>query len=273
MKRLFALAAALGATLLLSMPRSAVAEEHLRLASTARPGNAGLLDYLNAAFENHYAIKVDLVIADAETALRLGRSGDVDVLLLHEPSAEKRYMADGDGVDRQLVMHSRFVIVGPAADPAKVREAPDAGAAFRRIAETHSQFVSRADNSSTYKKELRIWSKAGIKPRGSWYFATARGASDLLQVADQKQAYALCDRGVYLAETRKLDLPILLQGDPMLVNPYHVIAVNPAKHPQARISLARKYIEFLISGQGQKLIAEFRADGEQLFYPDAAKAH
>lgn len=269
MHRLLWLALWLGPALAVAPPVQA--QQVLRLAAPPGVVDSGVLRHLNPIFEQQHNARVEVTVAATAKALQLGSAGEVDVLLMHAPAEEKRFMADGDGIDQRPVMHADFVIVGPEADPAKVREAKDAAVAFRRIAEARSEFVACAQATAAGAKEREVWELAGLKPAGRWYQKTGQGAAAVLQIADQKQAYALADRGTYLSYRTKLDLPVLLQGDPVLLDPYHVIAVNSARHQGVSIALARKYIEFLTGVEAQKLIGEFRFAGKPLFVPDAAK--
>ncbi len=204
-------------------------------------------------------------------SLKLGQNGDVDVIFVHAPAAEKKFVASGYGVDRAAVMHNDFVLIGPAADPAAVSAGTDAVDALRRIAGSKAVFISRGDESGTHKKEKHLWRTAGITPQGDWYLATGQGMGAVLQIAADKRAYTLTDRGTYIAYRNKLDLKILSAGDPQLFNPYHVIAVNPARYPNAKYQLAKKYIAFVTGKQGQKIIRDYRLGGQQLFYPDVIK--
>jgi tungstate transport system substrate-binding protein len=246
------------------------AEPRLRMSTTTSTENTGLLQAINPVFEKKYGVKVDVIAVGTGKALKLAENGDVDIVLVHDPELEGQFMAAGFGIDRRAVMHNDFVIVGPPSDLANVRQTEMASAAFRNIAQRRATFISRGDESGTHQKEKAIWKEAGIQPGGDWYLAIGQGMGAVLQVADDKQAYALTDRGTYIAYQQMLDLAILLEGDPLLLNPYHVIAVNPARHPHARYDLAKQYVEFITGPVGQRLIRDFRINGQQLFYPDAA---
>lgn len=241
----------------------------LRLATTTSTENSGLLAALHPAFERAHGATVDVIAVGSGKALELARNGDVDVVLAHDPAAEEAFVAEGAGIDRCAVMHNDFVIVGPPADPAGVGAAADAARAFRLIAARAQPFVSRGDQSGTHVKELALWEAAGVAPSGRWYLATGQGMAPVLQIAADKQAYTLADRGTWLALRKRLDLALLHAGDPVLANPYHVILVNPQRHPHVLAALARAYADFLTGPQGQALIGAFRIDGEQLFQPDA----
>jgi tungstate transport system substrate-binding protein len=203
-------------------------------------------------------------------ALELGRRGDADVLWVHDPDAEKRFLAEGHGASRRQVMYNDFVLVGPRADPAGVKGQTSIVKAFTRIARRQARFVSRGDRSGTHQKELAVWARAKIKPRGKWYIASGDGMAAVLRLADEKEAYTLTDRGTYLAQRQQpgLDLAILSQGDPLLVNRYSVIVVNPDKHPGVKVEAARKFADFLLSPATQKTIARYGADryGQPLFF-------
>ncbi len=248
---------------------SGAATCRLRLATTTSTDNSGLLDVLLPPFERATGCKVDVIAVGTGKALRLGRNGDVDVVMVHAPRAEKAFVAEGYGVDRTRIMHNDFVIVGPAQDPAGVRGAGSAADALKRIADARAVFISRGDDSGTHKKEKALWKAAGLAPRGTWYREAGQGMGAVLRMADELRAYTLADRGTYLAMKDKLDLVILYAGDPALMNPYHVIAVNPERHPHVNYALARRFIAYLTGREAQGIIAGYRVGGEQLFVPDA----
>ena len=246
------------------------AEPHLRLATTTSTENAGLLAAIHPSFEKAKGVRIDVIAVGSGRALELGRNGDVDVVLVHDPDAEVAFVADGAGIERRAVMVNDFVIVGPAADPAAVGAASDAAQAFANIAHHAQGFVSRGDKSGTHIKELALWQAAHITPSSPWYFSTGQAMGPVLQMSTDKQAYTLTDRGTWIAYRKKLALKILHQGDALLNNPYHVILVNPQRHPHVQAALARAYADFLVSAQGQALIAGFKIDNEPLFVPNAA---
>lgn len=248
---------------------SVYAVEHLKLSTTTSTDNSGLLAELHPAFEAKYGVKVDVIAVGTGKALKIGSNGDVDVVFVHAPAAELKYVEQGDFIDRKAVMHNDFVIVGAESDPADVASAPSAKSAMSRIAARQADFISRGDDSGTHKKEKALWTQAAIKPEGKWYIAAGQGMGAVLKIADEKQAYALTDRGTQIAYADKMSLKVLYQGDETLFNPYHVMAVNPAKHPHVKYDLAAKYIEFVISAEGQAIIAHFKKAGQPLFYPDA----
>ncbi len=247
---------------------AAVAGERLRLATTTSTDNSGLLAVVNPVFTGKTGILVDVIAVGTGKALRLGQNCDVDVVLVHAPAAEKAYVEAGHGINRLAVMHNDFVILGPANDPAGVRQARNAADALRRIARARAGFVSRGDDSGTHKKEMRLWKNAAIEPEGKWYNAVGQGMGAALQFADNKQAYVLSDRGTWLAMRAKLDLAVVFEGDPALHNPYHVMAVSPARCPNVDYDAAMRYAAFLTGPVGQKLIGGFKVDGQPLFRPD-----
>ena len=244
------------------------AGETLRLATTTSTDNSGLLRALLPDFESKTGIRVQVIAVGTGKALRMGRDGDVDVVLVHARSAEERFVADGNGVTRYPVMHNDFVIVGPADDEAGVSGEKDVASALKRIAAAKARFVSRGDDSGTHKKELSLWQSASIEPQGRWYLEAGQGMGKVLQMASELQGYTLSDRGTWLAMRDKLDLKILLQGDKRLFNPYGIIAVNPAKHPDVNYHGAMQLIEWFTSVATQQRIAAFRVAGEQLFVPE-----
>jgi tungstate transport system substrate-binding protein len=238
----------------------------LRLGTTTSTENSGLLRVLLPPFEARCGCTVDVIAVGTGKALKLGERGDVDVVLVHARPLEDRFVAEGWGVDRRDVMHNDFVVIGPPADPAQVKAAKDAVEAFRRIERTRAPFVSRGDASGTHEAELEVWRRAGLAPRGSWYLDAGQGMSEVITMAAERGAYTLSDRGTYLAHPRRRELPVLFQGDPVLFNPYGVIAVNPARHPAANHALAEQFIDFLTGPQGKALITGYRVGGEQLFF-------
>lgn len=245
----------------------------LILATTTSTRDSGLLDYLLPLFEQQTGYKVKMVAVGTGEALKMGEEGNADVLLVHAPASEKTYMEGGFGKDRFLVMHNDFIIVGPADDPAKIKESANTKDAFTAIAQTKSIFISRGDDSGTNKAELTIWKSAGITPEGDWYIKTGQGMGDTLRVASEKEGYTLTDRATYLSLKDSLSLPILYQGDAALLNIYHVITVNPDKWPKVNYTGAMAFANWLVSADTQKLIADFGLDkyGQPLFFADAGK--
>jgi tungstate transport system substrate-binding protein len=242
--------------------------ETLTLATTTSAQDSGLLDMLAPMFRAQTGIELKVVAVGTGQALELGRRGDADVLLVHAPSAEKKFMEEGFGALRREVMYNDFVLVGPPADPAAVKKEASIAEAFRRIAQHGSVFVSRGDESGTHQKEREIWKDAGVEPAGEWYIRAGAGMGQVLRMASEKRAYTLTDRGTYLAQGGGLDLSVLCEKDPILVNRYSVIVVNPEKHPSLRHQAARQFANFLTSPDVQKTIAEFGVEryGQPLFF-------
>lgn len=258
------LVAALG----LALATSAPAAERLRMATTTSTDNSGLLKVLNPPFEREHDVHVDVIAVGTGKALRIASNCDADIVFVHAPPAEMKFVEAGYGVDRQPVMHNDFVILGPPSDPAGVARAHFAAGALQRIVQAQAPFISRGDDSGTNKKEKALWAAAGLVPEGKWYMAVGQGMGATLRIADDKRAYTLSDRGTFIAFKNKLDLKVLYQGDPALYNPYHVMAVNPKHCPGVRYDLARQFIEYVTGREGQKIIRDYRMQGQQLFYPD-----
>lgn len=258
-------------TLLLGfLPTAALAEEgKLILATTTSTADSGLLDYLLPDFEAIYNVNVDVIAVGTGQALKLGEAGDADVVLVHARELEDAFVEAGYGMNRQDAMYNDFIIIGPADDPAGIKGMKEAAQAFARIAETKATFISRGDDSGTHVKENSIWAEAGIKPEGDWYVSAGQGMGAVLTMANEQMVYTLADRGTYLARTMEgIDLVILVEGDPILFNPYGVIAVNPELHPDVNYDLAMAFIEWLTSVEVQLKISQFvHPSGEVLFYP------
>jgi tungstate transport system substrate-binding protein len=237
------------------------------LATTTSTRDSGLLDELVPSFEEASGCSVKTLAVGSGEAMELGASGDADVLLVHSPTAEEEFMADGHGVSREPVMHNDFVIVGSADDSARIAKAGDAPEALADIAAAEESFASRADESGTHAKELELWDAAGVKPDGSWYIETGQGMGETLTIADQKEAYTLSDRGTFLA-TENLDSEVLVEGGEELLNPYHVIVVSG---DDVNIACAEEFSRWITSAGAQNTIAEFGVAeyGEPLFFPDA----
>ena len=245
------------------------ATERLRLATTTSTDNSGLLNVLHPLFEDKYNVNIDVIAVGTGKALRLGQNGDVDVLMVHAPEAEKAFIDSGFGSERLPVMHNDFVIIGPASDPAGVKTATNIADAMKNISAGSASFISRGDDSGTHKKELSLWQIAGLEPGGDRYLSVGQGMGAVIKITDDKQAYTLADRGTYLAFTGKISLEILYSGDEALFNPYHVILLNDERHPHVKSDLARAYADFIRGAEGQKIIAGFKIGDQQLFYPDA----
>jgi tungstate transport system substrate-binding protein len=244
-------------------------KDTLRLA-TGSPYELGLIDALSEPFEEIYNCKVEVTKAGSGKSLDLGREGKVDLVMVHAPEAEEDFIADGYGMDRCAVMHNDFVIVGPEDDPAGIRGIENAAEAYKKIAETKSLFFSRGDNSGTHKKEMSIWKEAGIAPSGDWYRETGEFMGATLKIASEEQGYFMTDRSTYITMREDINLKILSEGDPDLINHYSAIAVNPEKNPNVNYDLAKAFIEYIISPEGLTIISEFGMDkyGEPLYYPD-----
>jgi tungstate transport system substrate-binding protein len=243
--------------------------ERLRLATTTSTENSGLLAELLPPFEEAHNVVVDVIAVGTGQALELGRNGDVDMVMVHAPGLEREFVAEGYGVERVGFMYNDFVILGPGSDPADIAGIEDVARAFERIAENGSVFISRGDNSGTHTKEKNIWAEAGFSPEGQWYREAGQGMGAVINIADNEQAYTLADRGTYLAYRGDIDLEVVVEGDPLLFNPYAVIAVNPEVHSHVKRDLAQELIDFLVSDEGQEIIRDYRVEGEQLFTPDA----
>ncbi len=247
---------------------TAPARREVILATTTSTYDSGLLDVLVPIFEKQTGYRVKVIAVGTGAALRMGERGDADVLLVHAPEAEEAFMAAGHGLDREFVMYNDFVIVGPPDDPAHIRGLDDAVEALRRIARAQVLWLSRGDDSGTHKKEMALWREAGVAPQGAWYQETGQGMGATLTIASDKGAYTLSDRGTYLYLRHTLRLDILVEGDPRLFNVYHVIVVNPAKHPNVNVEGARAFADFLTSPQVQDIIRSYGVDefGEPLFH-------
>ena len=249
----------------------AQSKRSLILATTTSTQDSGLLDVLIPRFEQESGIEVKVIAVGTGAALRMAARGDADAVLVHAPAAEQPYVTAGDLADGRGVMHNDFVIVGPAEDPAGVRALKTIDDVMRAIA-ARGRFVSRGDDSGTHTQEMALWAGAGIDPRSlERREETGQGMGATLNVADQKRAYTLTDRGTYLSLRKRLGLVVLFQGDTRLRNVYHVYAVNPTTHPRAKRAEAKALIDFLVSAPIQRAIAAFKRDvyGESLFFPDA----
>src|ERR1017187_2778864 len=255
--------AALLATALL--PSAWAADQNvIRLATTTSTANTGLLDYLLPKFEAKCACKVHVIAVGTGKALKLGEDGNVDVVLVHARPFEDAFVAAGHGIDRHDVMFNDFVLIGPNNDPAKIRGEKDVLVAMKKIADTKWKFVSRGDDSGTDQMEKGYWKALGVKQEGAWYSSAGQGMGEVLMMSGEMRAYTLSDRGTYISYRDKIGLPILLEGDPRMFNPYGIIAVNPKKYPDANYTGATTLINWIISAEGQKLIGDYKVGGEQL---------
>lgn len=250
------------------------AERFITLASTTSTDNSGLLRYLIPKFAASTGIQIRVVAVGTGAALRLGARGDADVLLVHAPAQETRFVAAGHGVSRRAVMYNDFILVGPRADPAGIRIESRIVAVMTRLYEKKAVFVSRGDRSGTHTKERGLWAVAGLKPQdssGSWYLETGSGMGATLNLAASRDAYTLTDRATWISFRNKRGLVLLFEGDKRLNNPYGVIVVNPARHPGVKDRDATAFADWLTGDMGQKAIASFRIQGKQVFFPDAGK--
>jgi tungstate transport system substrate-binding protein len=251
---------------------SSMSPQRLILATTTSTRDSGLLEFILPDFEQQYRVRVDVIAVGTGQAIKLGEDGNADVLLVHDPDKEEAFMRAGHGIRREDVMYNDFIIIGPANDPAGIRGLSSAAEAFQRIAQVQATFISRGDASGTHAKEKSIWQAIGIEPKGAWYVSAGQSMGAVLTMSDEKQAYTLSDRATYLArKLQGLHLDILLEGDPVLFNPYGVIAVNPAKGPHIQAGLANAFIDWLISVPVQEKISQFGKEpfGQSLFIPDS----
>lgn len=264
----------LASFILLLLPISAMPAQSsdgtvLKLATTTSTENSGLLEYLLPAFEDDSGYRVHVIAVGTGKALRMGRDGDVDVVLVHAPAAEQKFVDDGHGVARVPVMYNDFVVVGPAGDPAATGNSRNTHEAFSKIAGSKALFISRGDDSGTNKKELAIWKHAGINPQREWYREAGQGMGKVLQMAGELSAYTLTDRGTWLAFRGKSPLQITYEGDPALFNPYGIIAVNPTRYPDINHHAAQALIKWITSPTGQQMIGRYTVADSLLFTPSA----
>jgi tungstate transport system substrate-binding protein len=244
---------------------------HLKCATTTSTENSGLLAELLPVFQKEHNIIVDVIAVGTGKAIQLGENGDVDVILVHARAAEDKFVREGYGINRKDLMHNDFVILGPNHDPAGIKGMTSASGALKKINASQASFISRGDDSGTHKKEKALWKKTGISPAGVWYKEVGQGMGTVITMSNDMGAYTLADRGTYLSMKNKIQLAVLVEGDPVLFNPYGVIAVNPDKHSHVKYDEAMIFINFLISQQGQDIIRNFKKDGQVLFYPDVIK--
>jgi len=249
-------------------------EKTIILATTTSTQDSGLLDALIPVFEKKTGYFVKTIAVGSGQALTMGKKGEADVLLVHSPAAEKEFVEGGFGINRRLVMHNDFIIVGPAEDPAKIKGMKSTLDAMKKIASAKGLFISRGDNSGTHAKEKAIWKQAGLKYEGEkWYQETGAGMGQTLNVAAEKKGYTITDRATYLALKKNLKLDILVEGDAVLLNIYHVIEVNPAKWPKVNAKGGKAFADFMVAKETQDIIRTFGVDkfGAPLFFPDAGK--
>jgi len=255
-------------------PVRAAEQKSIILATTTSAQDSGLLDALLPVFEKKTGYFVKTIAVGSGQAMAMGQKGEADVMLVHSPAAEKKLVEEGYGVNRRLVMHNDFIIVGPPGDPAKIKGIKSTPEAFKKIAAADKLFLSRGDNSGTHAKEKDVWKAAGINPeKEKWYQQTGLGMGQTLNVAAEKKGYTLTDRGTYLALQKNLGLSILVEGDAVLLNIYHVIEVNPAKWPKVNAAGGKAFADFMVARETQEIIKTFGTDkfGSPLFFPDAGK--
>jgi tungstate transport system substrate-binding protein len=252
---------------LLAFSSAAPGQERLRMATTTSVQDSGLLPYLLPYFEKQCGCKVDVIAVGSGQALKHGSNGDVDIILVHDPQSEEKFVKDGFGINRNTFMVNDFVILGPSSDPAGIGGMKSAAQALSKIQKTSSLFISRGDSSGTHQKEKSLWKQAGINPGGSWYLEIGQGMGAALTIADEKKAYTISDRATYLQRIDKLKLHALVESDPEMLNFYSVIQVNPARFPAAKAILSKKLVEWFCSPAVQKLIGDYRINGRQLFKP------
>ncbi len=258
---------------LISSTAAVSAKTRIRMASTTSTQNSGLFDYLLPVFEKKTGIKIDVVAVGTGAAIEIGKRGDADVVFVHAKEQELKAVEEGFFVNRHDVMYNDFVVIGPTNDPAKIKGIKSATDAFKKIAESGSSFVSRGDKSGTNTKELSLWKKTGIVPAGQkWYLEVGQGMEKTQRIADEKRAYTLTDRGTWLAtrDKDKLDMVIVLEGDPTLFNQYGVMAVNPEKIKTVKFKEAMDFVNWIISKEGQDIVAAYKdKNGNALFIPNA----
>ena len=266
---------AIRSLLALLLTASAQAQPHyLTVASTTSTEQSGLFRHLLPLFKHKTGIEVRVVAVGTGQALDIGKRGDADVVFVHAKPLEEKFVAGGHGVKRLEVMYNDFVMIGPKSDPARVGASRDIVAALQKIRAAQAPFVSRGDNSGTHFAELELWKLAGVeiaKDRGRWYRETGSGMGPALNTASALNAYILADRGTWLSFKNRGELTIAVEGDQRLFNQYGIILVNPARHPQVKKDLGRQFIDWVISPDGQKAIADYKIGGEQLFFPNASR--
>lgn len=251
----------------LEKPKNSV----IKMSTTTSTENSGLLKFLLPKFEEKTGYSVQVIAVGSGKALKMGEDGDVDVVLSHAPAAEKEFVEKGFGDKRYPVMYNDFVVLGPEADPAGIKELKTTAESFAKIAETKSPFISRGDDSGTHKKELKIWETAKIKPEGEWYREAGDGMEKVIQMSGELNAYTLADRGTWLAVMSKSPLKILHEGDKELFNPYGIMAVSQKRYPDINHDGAQALIDWMVSEEGQAAIASFKVNDMALFTPNADK--
>lgn len=268
---LFLAAAAIGVIAPSAVRGAESKQKNIILSTTTSTQDSGLLDVLVPLFEKQTGYSVKTISVGTGQALALAAKGDADVTLVHAPSLEQKYIAEGKLLNRRLVMYNDFIIVGPKDDPAQIKSRRTALPAFKRIEEAKARFVSRGDNSGTHNLERSLWKLAGIEPKGAWYIESGQGMGATLGIANERDAYTLTDRGTYLALGKRLNLPILLEGDKLLLNIYSVLEINPANGPRVNVIGGKSFADFMVSPETQKTIKTFGMEkyGQPLFVPAA----
>jgi tungstate transport system substrate-binding protein len=265
------MAVTLGA-LLLAAPQAMAQDKSIVVASTTSTQDSGLFGYLLPIFTQKTGITVKVVAQGTGQALDTARRGDADVVFVHAKAQEEKFLAEGHGVKRFPVMYNDFIIAGPKSDPAKIKGTKDVAAALKKIKDSQATFISRGDRSGTHSAELKLWQAAGIdieKDKGAWYKSIGQGMGAALNTAQASNAYVLSDRATWIHFKNKGDLEIVVEGDKRLFNQYGVMLVNPAKHPNVKKDLGQQFIDWLISPEGQKTIAGYKINGQELFFPNA----
>jgi tungstate transport system substrate-binding protein len=262
------------ALVLLALPAAAWSQSStVILSTTTSTQDSGLLDVLVPLFEKKTGLTVKTISVGTGQALVLAARGEADVVLVHAPPLERTYLEEGRMRNRRLVMYNDFVIIGPAADPARITGIPRAVDALKRIAETRSRFVSRGDKSGTHVLELGLWKQAGVEAKGAWYIESGQGMGQTLGIANDRRAYTITDRGTWLAFQKRIDLPILVEKDKPLLNVYSVLEINPANGPRVNTAGGKAFADFMVSPEAQAVIRTFGVDrfGQPLFVPIAGK--
>ena len=268
--RRFIVAALIAAVAALAMPAQAQ-EKFITVASTTSTEQSGLFGFILPIFQKSTGIAVRVVALGTGQALDMARRGDADVVFVHDPAAERKFVSDGYGIGHRDVMYNDFVLIGPKGDPAKVAGSKDITAALQKVQAARAPFVSRGDKSGTHAAELRLWKDAGIdiaKQKGPWYRETGSGMGPALNTASSMNAYILADRGTWLSFKNRGDLGIVVEGDKRLFNQYGVMLVNPAKHPHVKKDLGQAFVDWVVSPDGQRAIAQYTIGGQQLFFPN-----
>ena len=256
-------------------PAAHAQDKSIVVASTTSTQDSGLFEYLLPLYKQKTGVTVKVIAQGTGQALDTGRRGDADVVFVHAKSAEEKFLAEGQSTKRYPVMYNDFVLIGPKSDPAGIKGMKDVGRAFQTIKDKQASFISRGDRSGTHIAELKLWKDSGIdidKDKGPWYKSIGQGMGAALNTAGASNAYVLSDRGTWIHFKNKGDLQILVEGDKRMFNQYGVMLVNPEKHPNVKKELGQQFIDYLVSPQGQKDIANYKINGEQLFYPNASDA-